>query len=139
MEKTLGGHTFEEHVGEVKLAVEAATPEALFVEAGRALAELMGADPAAPATGQATRVQVYAPDRAALLVEWLDELIFRAERSHQVFSDLMLDTLNERELSATIRGQPVAHLKTQVKAATFHGLRIWQAPPGLRATVVLDV
>jgi SHS2 domain-containing protein len=47
--------------------------------------------------------------------------------------------VTETELVATIRGAEPDHLKTAVKAATFHRLRIAEERGRLTASVVLDV
>ncbi|MGZ3440716.1 MAG: archease [Polyangia bacterium] len=56
-----------------------------------------------------------------------------------VYGDLRIERLTDRELAATVRGAPVTNLRLQVKAATFHGLRIVEAGDGFTATVILDV
>jgi SHS2 domain-containing protein len=74
-----------------------------------------------------------------LLVEWLNELIFRAETERQVFTDFRIERVSDQELSASIRGPEVELNQTPVKAATMHGVAILEESGGLRATVVLDV
>jgi len=132
-------HSFEEHTGEVLLKITAPTLPQLFEEAGRALAELMAEqwtdDPAA-----ATElVVVRALDREALLVEWLNELVFRSETRERVYPYLRVTGLTDRELQAQIRGAVPNLLRTAVKAATYHRLQIAPSADGYTATVVLDV
>lgn len=139
-----GSHSFEEHTSEVEMRVRAPTVEALFARAGRALAELMlgeDAELAPPASGAVVdHVVVTAPDRAALMTGWLDELIFHSETRRAVFTRFHMLRVEERELEAEITGIPEPVLKTGVKAATFHRLRVVQEEDGSwTATVVLDV
>jgi SHS2 domain-containing protein len=131
-------HSLAEHVGELAIRVEADSPGDLFAESARALAEVMLGRPAA-ASGAYEHVWVKAPDREALLVAWLDELIFRAERDQKVYGDVQIQQISEGEIDAKIRGEAAADLKTQVKAATYHGLAITETPKGVAATLVLDV
>jgi SHS2 domain-containing protein len=132
-------HSFEEHTGEVLLKVTSATLPTLFEEAGRALAELMAEqwtdDPAAPTE----LVVVGAPDRDALLFEWLNELLFRSETQGRVYPYLQVTALTHSELQAKIRGALPSAPRTAVKAATYHRLQILQRPEGYTATIVLDV
>ncbi len=130
-------HTFEEHTGEVRVGLEAPTLAALFEEAGRALAELVGE--AGPESVAEEAVALEAADREALLVAWLDELIFRSETRGLVYRDLAVDELGERTLSARVRGAPALEPRTPVKAATLHGLAIERRGGGFSASVVLDV
>ena len=131
-------HAFEEHTGEVKLRLEAPTFEALLVEAGRALAELLTDQPPGP-LWPPERVAVTAVDRPALLVQWLDELIFLSDTNKRVYVDLAVRSAGEREVVADVRGFAPPIVKTQVKAATYHGLALEERPAGWVAEVVLDV
>jgi SHS2 domain-containing protein len=130
-------HSFEDHTSEVELRLEAPTLEELFVEAGRALAELYTGRQVAQ--GESQTVVVRANDRASLLVEWLNELIYRAEVSRQVATEFRIDHLSSGELSASIRGPATQLQHTPVKAATMHGVKISEEPNGFSASVILDV
>jgi SHS2 domain-containing protein len=131
-------HSFVEHTSEVELRLDAPTLAALFVEAGRALAELMLVEVTGPEMVR-ERVTVAAPDRAALLAAWIDELIFRAEIQKAVFTRFDVARIDEREIDAEIGGIADPVIKTAVKAATFHDLRVAEENGRWVATVVLDV
>jgi SHS2 domain-containing protein len=132
------GHAFVEHTSEVELRLHAPTLPALFVEAGRALAELMLGEREGAATVN-DEVRVTAPDREALLAAWIDELVFRAETRKAVFTRFAITHLDDGEIVAEIAGIAEPVLKTAVKAATFHRLRVAQEEGRWVATVVLDV
>ncbi len=131
-------HWFAEHTDELEIGLAADSLDELFAEAGRALAEVMAGAPP-PADGASQRVSLRARDREALLVAWLDELLFLADRDKKVYGDIRIERLSDQELAATVRGAPVSELRTQVKAATFHDLRIVEGADGFSATVILDV
>lgn len=134
-------HSFVDHVGEVRVRLEAPSLPELFVEAGRALAELVAPEGGARARSRASEeVVVRASDRDALLVEWLDELIFRSETAKRVYPELSVESVSEHEVRAHIRGVEIEDLRTPVKAATLHDLHIEERPEGgYAASVVLDV
>jgi len=163
-----GRHEFEEHTSELQIRLEAPSLPELFLEAGRALAEVMRAsdgtapssNPIAPSSNPITpssnpitpssvegpndmgpfqSVHVRAADLSALLVEWLNELIFRAETERRIFTDFRIDRLTDKELTASIRGPEVELSQTAVKAATMHRVEIRKEPGRFFATVVLDV
>ena len=162
------GHLHEEHTGELRIRLWARSLAELFEEAARALGEAMGAarvadevdevdeaanarddaieeepekiDPPGVAAGPSIeRVSLEAYDREALLVDWLNELIFRAETGRKIFSEARIDQIDDRSLAAEITGRPAPLGRTFVKAATFHGLRIEEVPGGLSASVLLDI
>ncbi len=132
-------HALEEHRGELEIRIDAPSLPALFAEAGRALAEAMRGTPLEPPSAWSDDVVVEAEDREALLVEWLNDLVFRSEVSKVLFTDFQISHLTDRQLVATIRGTRLARLRNPVKAATYHGLSITERDGGLTATVILDV
>lgn len=111
----------------------------LFVEAGLALAELMAGGPPPPPTAEYETVTLHAPDRDALLVDWLNELIYRAETDHRVFTRFQVELIDDQHVVAGIQGADLPEMRTFVKAATFHGLNVTETEGGYSATVVLDV
>jgi len=62
-------HTFEDHVGEIRLRLDAPTLALLFEEAARALAELTLEKASSQSAGGAETIALRAPDRERLLVD----------------------------------------------------------------------
>ena len=131
-------HWFEAHTGEVELHLAAPTLEQLFVEAGLGLADLL-ADQRSRPDGAPESVVVEAADRDALLVDWMNELIFRTEMRQKVYDEIRINSLSDRRLHADIRGASPDGWRTAVKAATFHRLEIAREGAGYTGRVVLDV
>ena len=131
-------HSFGEHVGEVLLQMEAPTIRVLFEEAGLALAELLAESVEDRSIGTEERVDLEERDHGALLVAWLNELIFRSERTKLVYDDLRVDVRGTR-LAAAIRGHRPRRARTAVKAATMHDVHVDEGQDGFSASVVLDV
>jgi SHS2 domain-containing protein len=133
-------HHIEEHVGELRIRLDAPSREELFVEALRALAQLLAGSRRLPeATTEPVSVRVDAADLTALLVAWLNELIFRSETERRIYVDAHVQHLSDTEIQALVRGAEVDELRTPVKAATYHGLEIKEKSNGVTATVIFDV
>lgn len=125
-----------EHTGELEVEIEAPTERDVFEDGFEAMRELLGSAGDEPARSR--EVSIAAPDRAALLAEWLAELAFIAESEGLVPERLASLDLGEDGLTAVVigsEGNP-PHL---VKAATYHRLALERSENGWRATVVLDV
>jgi SHS2 domain-containing protein len=125
-----------EHVGELELWVEAPDEAAVFVEALRAIGEVV-ADPDTTGEG-VVDVTAEGQDRAALFAAWLEELAFLAETEGfvpEAVEDMVLEPDRVRARVAGRRGSP-PHL---VKAVTYHRLAFEPSDGGWRATAVLDV
>jgi SHS2 domain-containing protein len=129
-------HEWRSHTAEVELAIEAETEEQVFVEALTAFGELVARDD----SGEEARydVTLAAADRGALLVEWLQELIFLADTESFVPERADGLRLDDGALHATLVGCR-GRVEPLVKAATYHGLRFAREDGLWKAVVVLDV
>lgn len=121
------------------MKIDAETLPALFEEAARGLADLLAEDAGGPPTRPAEHVVLSSGDRDALLVDWLNELVYRGEVDKCVYADVKVDRVDERGLEATIRGRQPHAPRTAVKAATWHRLKVRSKNGGFEASVVLDV
>jgi len=157
---------FQEHVGELELALEADSLEDVFAEAARVVARECGRTEDAP--GPWERIQLSARDPATLLVDWLNELIGRSEVEGRAYAEVQRLRLSAGEpatggagadagepglpaadarpepravagLDAEVRGRPVREWESALKAATYHGLRLDREGGRWRARVLFDV
>lgn len=132
-------HRFLDHTSEITLHVGAADWPGLLAQAGRGLAELLlRGTPAAP-DGDWRPLEVASHDREALLVDWLNEILYVAETGLWVAVDFEIDDASESHLKARARGMTVEEPPSLVKAATFHDLHVRDLPGGLEAEVILDI
>jgi SHS2 domain-containing protein len=92
---------------------------------------------------ESKEITVEASDREALLVAWLNHLLYLYDVEGFLGHDFEIIRLSPERLSARARGEmfdPERHVgKTAVKAATYHRLEIARAEDGWRATVILDL
>jgi SHS2 domain-containing protein len=131
-----------EHTADLGLRVRAASLPELFAEAGRALfaAIVVNLQAVRPLQPVALHVAGDAPE--LLLFDWLTELLYVFESRRLLLAefDVMLDP---KGLRATCRGEPVDRarheLDHEVKAITYHGLRVEQANEGWLAEVIVDI
>ena len=125
-----------EHTGELELEIAAPTEEQVFGDALKALAEVLGDDD--HGSDVSHEIRVAGRERAVLLVEWLEELVYLAETQSLVPREAERIELSEGCVIASIRchrGNP----RPLVKAATYHRLAFAPTRDGFRAMVVLDV
>jgi SHS2 domain-containing protein len=132
-------HRFVEHTGEVRLQVRAESLAGLLAEAGRALGLLLAGESTVEPSLPARHVDLRSHDREALLVDWLNEILFLAETELWVPAEIEVVEADDCRLRASVRGAPVAEAPSLVKAATLHQLRIEHDGDGVKTEVVLDV
>jgi SHS2 domain-containing protein len=132
-------HEFLEHVGELELRVRGPGREAVFVEAGRALAaELLRGAPGVP-DAAVVLVELTAADGAALLIEWLNELVYRADAAGLVLVTYAFEELTATALRCRAAGVRLT-IPAPVKAATYHGLALTEEADGtFVGRVIFDI
>jgi SHS2 domain-containing protein len=132
-----------EHTADIGLRLTGATLDEIFSAAGEGLAALEGSW--FPGEGVEREVEVRGGDVAALLVAWLDELLYLRDAEDVVFGGFAVDEIDEIDggrLRARIRMAPRGDRildSAGVKAATYHSLRVGRANGGWVADVYLDV
>ncbi len=130
------------HTADLGLRVWGGSLEELFANAGRALTATM-VDLRRLRRRTAREISVEAPDLEALLVAWLNYLLYLYDADGFLGRDFTITTLSAERLRARARGEafdPARHIgKTAVKAATYHHLEITRVDDGWRATVILDL
>jgi len=88
-------------------------------------------------------LEVASEDRESLLVEWLNELIYLFDAEHVLLKKFDIQSLSNTRLKATCYGEkfdPSRHkIKTGVKAATYHMLRIDKDNKGYKAQIIFDI
>ncbi|MFH1189825.1 MAG: archease [Candidatus Omnitrophota bacterium] len=87
--------------------------------------------------------ELEAPDTEALLVAWLDELLYNFYTKQLIFFKFRVEELTKTRLKATATGRPVGanrnRLKTEIKAATYGGLKIRSSGKGYEVEIIFDV
>jgi SHS2 domain-containing protein len=132
-------HRFVDHTSEIGLQVEAGSFGELLAEAARGLARLMLREVPARAEGETRDFEVSAHDREALLVDWLNEILFVAETGLWIPLEVEVLEASDTRIRARMRGVTVEVSPSMVKAATFHGLEVVETAEGFSAEVILDV
>jgi SHS2 domain-containing protein len=133
--------TFE-HTADLGLRVRAPDLDTLFVEAAQALFAAIVEDLGTVVPGQKVEVKLAGDDPAYLLFDWLNELLFRFDTEHLLFGRFEVG-VNATGLSGTAWGEPLDRsrhaLDHEVKAITYHGLRVEQTADGWLAEVIVDI
>lgn len=133
--------TFD-HTADLGLRIRAADLNALFAEAARALFATLVEDLDAIAPRQRLDVSISGSDREYLLFDWLKELLYRFDAEHLLLSRFEV-RVGADGLQGSAWGEPLDRqrheLAHEVKAITYHGLRVEQTGNGWLAEVIVDI
>lgn len=130
------------HTADTGLRVEAADVNTLFAEAGRGLFSLIVSNLAKVETRSHMHFTINGAAVDYLLVDWLSELLFAYESKRLLFSEFSV-SIGPDGLEATAAGETVDENRHQlvheIKAITYHGLRVEQTPDKWIAVVIVDI
>ncbi|PIP67678.1 MAG: archease [Candidatus Omnitrophica bacterium CG_4_9_14_0_2_um_filter_42_8] len=77
------------------------------------------------------------------LVSWLSELLYTFNREKIYFNDFKILSLNDSALKAEAGGINIdlyqSNIYTEIKAVTFHNLKIEEDVDGFSCTIIFDV
>jgi len=130
------------HTADLGMEVKGKDLPDLFIQAGWAFFDVMMEARRIDLT-QERRIKVTAPDREALLVAWLGELLYLFETQHLVFGKFLIQSMTSQSFQVSGWGElfdlKKHHLKSTIKAVTYHQLRIWEEKGSWRARVIFDL
>lgn len=131
-----------EHTADIGIRSFGATESEAFENAARGMFSLMGELDSVREVAEFS-VSVDAEDRETLLVEWLNELIYIFESNGVLLKNFRVTDLGETHLAGTATGEPLDtdrhQLKADIKAATYHMLKVKETAQGWETDVIFDV
>ncbi|MEN6407580.1 MAG: archease [Thermoguttaceae bacterium] len=131
-----------EHTADVGIRARAETPDALFSEAARGLFSVMVSrlDDVRPI--ETVEFHLPGDHLEELLHDWLSELLFTFGTRRLLFCEFQT-RIGPDGLTASARGEPFdpsRHaLGDEVKAITWHALKVERSADGWTAEVIVDV
>ena len=123
------------------LSLEAGSWSGLLRAAARGLLEAGGLESRPRGRRRTADVDLRGGSREELLVDWVNELIFRAWTEGWAPMDVRFAPSGARRIRAGLRGPRLrpGDLSSEVKAASYHGLRVSRRGGRWAATLILDV
>ena len=135
-------HETFEHTADLGLRIRAGGLEQLFAEAAEALFTAIVEDLASVRATQQFQIELPADQREYLLFDWLNELLYRCETEHLLFGRFEVK-LDEAGLHGIAWGEPLDRdrhaLSHEVKAITYHALKVEQTADGWLAELIVDI
>jgi SHS2 domain-containing protein len=133
--------TFE-HTADLGLRVRAADLDTLFAEAGLCLFSAIVEDLGTVVASQKLDVRLEGTDLEYLLFDWLRTLLFHCDAEHLLFGRFEVHVRGDG-LEGSAWGEPLDRgrheLSHEVKAITYHGLKVEKTADGWLAEVIVDI
>lgn len=131
-----------DHTADIGIVAYGADIKQVFANAALGLFNLM-ADLDNLKEDTKRQIELSAEDVEVLLVEWLNELIYISDVEHIIFKRFEINELSNTQLRAICFGEKIKSgqhkLKREIKAATYHMLRLNKENGSYKVQIIFDI
>ena len=131
-----------DHTADACIRVYGKSYDELFENAARAMMELITVREKINPS-QEIEIEVRGETIEQLLVHWLQEILFLHEVKKMVFKDFRLNLISETHAKGKVIGEKIDidkhELSFDIKAVTYHNLKIEPINDKLKVDIVFDV
>jgi len=135
-------YEYFDHTADLGIRVTAANLDELFAEAGRGLTAAIVEDLAAIQPSLTETLEITGDDLSYLFFDWLRELLLRFEMRRVLYRDFAV-RVAPAGLTATLTGEPHDPSRHpwghEVKAITYHGLKVERQGDSWLAEAIVDI
>ncbi|MBN2475689.1 MAG: archease [Pirellulales bacterium] len=135
-------HEIFEHTADLGLRIRADDLDGLFAEAARAMFSAIVTNLGQVHPRQTVSLQLEGDRHDELLRDWLGELLYAFHADHMLFCEFEV-RLTDTGLTATARGESIDtgrhEIDAELKAVTYHGLKLQREGEGWLAEVIVDI
>ena len=137
-----------EHTADVGIKVRGRTLKELFENSAEGMFGVIRGSETAHASHNVTEhrkieIKKEGDGFEELLVDWLSELLYIFNKDNIIFNRFKIFRLNNREILGEAAGERVepakVSLQVEIKAVTFHGLKIKKSKSGFNCSIIFDV
>ena len=140
---------FIEHTADLKIRVYGKTIESLFINALKGMFQSIHPNAPqcsilhdrllCPSLPISHRVLISSYDKETLLVDFLSEALYLCDTHNEAYLDATINALNHATLNATIFGIAIEGFQLEIKAVTYHDLKIEYIKGKWQTDIVFDI
>jgi SHS2 domain-containing protein len=132
-----------EHTADIGIRVSAQDLSGLFRAAALAMFDIIAERKAQikESAKKEITIRLKTEDLEELLISWLNELLSLSSVKGLIFSEFRFAKLEKCSLEAVAAGEDISNyqVNAEIKAATYHQLRIEETKSGWQAEIIFDV
>jgi len=131
-----------EHTADIGIRVKGKDLKSLFKNSASAMFDIIAERKESSVIKQKKiKIEQKADNLEELLVNWLNELLSLSATKELIFSEFRINKIDKNTLQAVVIGEDIKNYRvnTEVKAATYHQLKLEEAKGGLQAELIFDV
>ena len=138
----MGPYELIDHTADIGVRAFGRTLEELFRNAAVGMFEII-ADLDSIGIAESRKIQLTAETVEDIYLLWHQELLFHSSVDNVVYKEFLFDEISERKLTATLRGEKFNPdkqvLKKEIKAVTYHALKVQKTKEGWVGEVIFDI
>ncbi len=131
-----------DHTADFGIHVFGADPKELFTNAAFATFDMLTETDSLESL-KTTNLRVTGDDWSDLMVNWLRELLYLWNGKELLVKKAQVLALSENELSANVELDPFDpdrhDIKIEIKAVTYHQIKVSEGPEGWEAQIIFDI
>ncbi len=131
-----------DHTADIGLRARGGDLKELFVNAAYGMFTIL-ADLKNVQAKKSLKIRLQAPNVEELFLSWLSELLYQYTSKEIIFKEFSIEKLSEKRISAEARGEKLDlrrhKLKTEIKAVTYHELKVRKVKDIWQGEVIFDV
>ncbi|MCM8824396.1 MAG: archease [Candidatus Omnitrophica bacterium] len=133
-----------EHTADIGIRVKGKDLKEIFINSAWAMFDIIAKRKSEINERESTFphiVKERSDDLEQLFVNWLNELLYLSATKELIFYDFEIERLDEKNLEAKVWGEDIRNynVNTEIKAATYHQLKIENKGLYWEAEVIFDV
>jgi len=125
------------HPSDVRVQAFGETKEELFLNAMLGMNEIL--KPTLLKKKAIQRIAVNSYDLNALLVDFLSEVLYLSQVNKEIYNDIRFNRFGDKELTGDLFGNKIKSFGEDIKAVTYHDLKIEQKNGLFQAIILFDI
>ncbi len=130
-----------EHTADVGIRVKADDLKELFKNAALAMFDIIAVRYQVRSDTKEIKIEQNAVSLDELFINWLNELLSLSSAKEIIFSDFKISEIDDKHINVVAMASSSKNYKVnvEIKAATYHQLKIEKLKEGWQAEVIFDV
>lgn len=128
------------HTADLRMQIKAFTLEGLFRDAFSGMMDILKKGIPPERKPVQRKISVVSPDRTALLVDFLNEVLYLSQTRKEIYTEINITEFSEEHearLLAEIKGVKINEFDEDIKAATYHEADVKQNEKGEWETLLV--
>jgi len=128
-----------DHPSDLKIKIFGKDKKELFENAVFAMGECLRPEIEIPEKNTKSKIKIKSADLFSLLVDFLSEVLYRAQVNKEIYYKVKFDKISDTELKAELFGEKVKRFGLEIKGVTYHNLNIEKKNSQWQAVVLFDI